>query len=89
MALTILEGSTFCISDDLGDFDGASEGLFAADTRFLSCWRLTLNGARPHQGMQQRIPTGTGGPVLQLKAGGKVQAVPVLGGLHHTYQRAA
>ena len=48
MALTILEGSTFCISDDLGDFDGASEGLFAADTRFLSCWRLTVNGARPH-----------------------------------------
>jgi glycogen debranching enzyme len=48
LALTILEGSTFCISDELGDLDGPTCGLFASDTRFLSRWCLTVNGARPH-----------------------------------------
>jgi glycogen debranching enzyme len=47
MPLTILEGSTFCICDERGDIDGATQGLFADDTRFLSLLRLTLNGARP------------------------------------------
>ena len=47
MALTILEGSTFCICDELGDVDGETEGLFAEDTRFLSLLRLTINGAKP------------------------------------------
>ena len=35
MALTILEGSTFCICDERGDLDGETCGLFADDTRFL------------------------------------------------------
>jgi glycogen debranching enzyme len=47
MALTILEGSTFCVSDERGDITDATMGLFAADTRFLSRWLLTVNGARP------------------------------------------
>src|SRR3954464_11627551 len=47
MALTILEGSTFCISDERGDIDGETQGLFADDTRFLSRLRLTVNGAKP------------------------------------------
>jgi glycogen debranching enzyme len=47
VTLTILEGSTFCLSDDRGDLDGPTTGLFAADTRFLSRWVLTINGARP------------------------------------------
>ncbi|MGH3034199.1 MAG: amylo-alpha-1,6-glucosidase [Gaiellaceae bacterium] len=47
MALTILEGSTFCVSDEHGDIADATMGLFAADTRFLSRWLLTVNGARP------------------------------------------
>ena len=34
--LTILEGSTFCITDDTGDIGGGVAGLFAEDTRFLS-----------------------------------------------------
>jgi glycogen debranching enzyme len=45
--LTILEGSTFCICDEIGDLDGETSGLFADDTRFLSELRLTINGARP------------------------------------------
>ena len=47
MALTILEGSTFCICDERGDIDGDTQGLFADDTRFLSLLRLTVNGAKP------------------------------------------
>jgi glycogen debranching enzyme len=44
---TILEGSTFCICDDIGDVGGETSGLFAEDTRFLSLLKLTLNGATP------------------------------------------
>src|SRR5262249_56071444 len=47
MALTILEGSTFCICDERGDIDGQTHGLFADDTRFLSRLCLTINGAPP------------------------------------------
>ena len=47
MALTILEGSTFCVSDERGDIAEPVMGLFANDTRFLSRWVLTINGAHP------------------------------------------
>ncbi|MGZ4380106.1 MAG: amylo-alpha-1,6-glucosidase [Gaiellaceae bacterium] len=47
MALTILEGSTFCICDDRGDLGAMTGGLFALDTRFLSRMFLTINGATP------------------------------------------
>ena len=47
MTLTILEGSTFCICDDLGDVGETTSGLFAEDTRFLSRLRLTIDGATP------------------------------------------
>ena len=43
----ILEGATFCICDDLGDFGADVEGLFAEDTRFLSSLNMTINGKRP------------------------------------------
>src|SRR5881296_2117039 len=45
--LRILEGATFCICDELGDLQGEGEGLFSEDTRFLSRFRLTINGRRP------------------------------------------
>jgi glycogen debranching enzyme len=47
VALTILEGSTFCVSDERGDIAEPVMGLFASDTRFLSRWVLTINGASP------------------------------------------
>jgi glycogen debranching enzyme len=47
--LTILEGSTFCVSDERGDIVDPVMGLFADDTRFLSRWILTINGERPLQ----------------------------------------
>ena len=45
--LTILEGSTFCISDERGEIADATTGFFAHDTRFLSELRLTVNGELP------------------------------------------
>ena len=47
MGLTILEGSTFCICDEIGDLDGQTSGLFAEDTRFLSRLELRIDGVRP------------------------------------------
>ena len=47
MALTILEGSTFCICDERGDLDGPTHGLYASDTRFLSRFALRVNGEVP------------------------------------------
>jgi glycogen debranching enzyme len=47
VALTILEGSTFCICDERGDICERTGGFFAEDTRFLSLFRLTMNGEAP------------------------------------------
>ncbi len=47
-----------------------------------------FNRARPHQGINQRIPAGAGS--IPEKAGtGKIIAFPVLNGLHYDYRRAA
>ncbi|MFI6235333.1 glycogen debranching N-terminal domain-containing protein [Micromonospora sp. NPDC050784] len=42
-----IDGNTFMVSDASGDVESSPStpvGLFAADTRFLSRWRLTVNG---------------------------------------------
>jgi glycogen debranching enzyme len=44
---TILEGSTFCICDEVGDVRDTTHGLFADDTRFLSRLELMVDGKRP------------------------------------------
>ncbi len=47
-----------------------------------------FNDARPHQGIQQRIPTSSE-PTHLVHGHGAVQAIPILGGLHHDYRRVA
>jgi glycogen debranching enzyme len=46
--ISILDGSTFLVSDLRGDIDASPDqphGFFYRDTRFLSRWLLTANGA--------------------------------------------
>jgi len=47
MLLTILEGSTFAISNELGDMVDGVHGLYTDDTRLLSRSRLTIDGETP------------------------------------------
>ena len=45
--------------------------------------------ARPHQGLQQRVPAGPERCVPGGLLAGSMRAVPILGGLHHAYEPAA
>ena len=57
--------------------------------RILREYVAYFNTARPHQGLQQRVPDPAEVGALRAENGGPVRAVPVLGGLHHTYRRVA
>ncbi len=45
-----------------------------------------FNRARPHQGLNQRIPCH---PPLSEQTDGEIVGIPVLGGSHHDYRRKA
>ena len=45
--LTVLEGNTFLVADDHGEIGGRTDGLYFNDTRYLSQWRLLVNGYQP------------------------------------------
>jgi len=46
--VTLVEGSTFCISEPGGDIrPGHTQGLFVRDTRVLSRWELLVDGRAP------------------------------------------
>ncbi len=47
-----------------------------------------FNNARPHQGIEQRIPCQPG-MTESPPVNGKLASRPVLNGLHHTYSRVA
>jgi glycogen debranching enzyme len=72
--LTILEGSTFCVSDELGDIVEPTMGLFTHDTRFLSHWALKINGARPLMLSSRKVEYYSAAFFLRN---------PVAGGLEH------
>lgn len=55
-------------------------------TRVLKSYAHYFNQHRPHQGLAQRIPQP---PELSPIGTGCVLSIPILGGLHHTYTRAA
>ena len=45
-SVTLVEGSSFCISSANGDmYQESPHGVFYEDTRIVSGWRLTVNGA--------------------------------------------
>jgi len=54
--------------------------------RVLREYVIYFNADRPHQGLQQRIPEPPAGPTAGT---GRICVTPVLGGLHHSYRRAA
>ncbi len=57
--------------------------------RLVREYVVYYNHARPHQGLNQRIPVPL--QVLEHSVGAsqRVEAIPVLGGLHHDYRRVA
>ena len=59
--------------------------------RVLKEYATYFNGARPHQGISQRVPEREehSGSSVDNSNSGKVIAFPILGGLHHEYRRAA
>jgi putative transposase len=57
--------------------------------RVLRAYIQYFNQARPHQGIRQQIPERYGEYGPADREGGKILALPVLGGLHHDYRRSA
>jgi transposase InsO family protein len=57
--------------------------------RLLTEYARYFNQARPHQGLGQRIPNPLVSSASLANPSNQVIAVPLLGGLHHDYRRAA
>ncbi len=55
--------------------------------RVLAEYVAYFNALRPHQSLAQRVPASP--PAALPGPRGPIRVVPVLGGLHHAYQRAA
>jgi putative transposase len=56
--------------------------------RVLHEYSVYFNGARPHQGIEQQRPDNVAARGA-AQGTGHITAIPVLGGLHHDYRRAA
>ena len=56
--------------------------------KIMKQYQAYFNHARPHQGINQRIPCPAEQPEEQATRG-EIISRPVLGGLHHDYQRQA
>ena len=57
--------------------------------RALQAYVTYFHQARPHQGVQQQIPNPRAAPLPAEARDGPILALPILGGLHHAYRRAA
>jgi putative transposase len=57
--------------------------------RVLNQYVVYFNQARPHQGIQQQVPEPSKSSLSSHHAGGKIIAIPRVGGLHHDYQWVA
>ncbi len=57
--------------------------------RVLRAYCLYFNEARPHQGIGQAIPNAAEQESAAPTPAASVESIPILGGLHHDYRRAA
>jgi transposase InsO family protein len=57
--------------------------------RVLHAYVKYFNRARPHRGIQQQVPGGDGITIASDLLGDRILSVPVLGGVHHAYRKAA
>ncbi len=57
--------------------------------RLLREYAHYFNRDRPHQGLAQRVPEAPKDASARVGMHGLVRALPILGGLHHAYVRAA
>ena len=57
--------------------------------RVLRDYVAYFNQHRPHQGLAQGVPEGLVPVTPHVKLRGPIRATPILGGLHHTYAKAA
>ncbi|MGH9189488.1 MAG: amylo-alpha-1,6-glucosidase [Acidimicrobiales bacterium] len=70
-AVTLVEGSAFCISDRSGDImSDSAQGLFFRDTRFLSSFELRVNETRPEPLAAERTNPFAATFVLRAQPGG-------------------
>ncbi len=87
-AITLVEGSTFCLSDRVGDVEpGTAQGLFYRDARVLSRWELRVDGQRPEplsvlspEAFTARFIARRGGPAGGGGGGGEGTPPPGRGG---------
>ncbi len=57
--------------------------------RVLREYVAYFNGDRPHQGLAQRVPGERLAMTARVELRSAIRAVPILGGLHHAYAKAA
>ncbi|MGO8948392.1 MAG: integrase core domain-containing protein [Ktedonobacterales bacterium] len=57
--------------------------------RVLQAYGAYFNHARPHQGLQQKVPDQPASSRPAEARDGPILAVPILGGLHYDYRRVA
>jgi len=57
--------------------------------RVLNGYVVYFNQARPHQGILQQLPEPSSSPTPSHHPNDRIIGIPILGGLHHDYRRAA
>ena len=73
-----------CEARMLGSFPDLARKTFH---RLLKTYVVYYNQARPHQGIRQRLPDSPALSAPSANQPNQVISIPVLGGLHHNYQR--
>jgi putative transposase len=57
--------------------------------RMIKAYVAYFNEARPHQSIDQHLPVPSNPASLRPDSAQPIRAFPILGGLHHSYHRAA